>query len=130
MTNLYQYSERDPPSFTPIHVVNRGDGKIVGWVGRIENRDTQAYLSRRDPQEHKFHKLDGYAVSNDIITALRGRGVERVLIAELTGDVYEYAREQFDRGIEINYEEDDPQSCVPVKKALNIWTGLTSQILP
>lgn len=130
MTNLYQYSETEAPSFTPLQQVARSDGKVVGWVGRSETRDATAYLSRRDPDEHKFHKLDAYAVSNDILAALERRGIERVFIAELTGDVYEYAREQFDRGVEIHFEEGDPQRCVPVEKALNVWPHLSGNILP
>lgn len=129
MTNLYQYSETEPPTFSTTEVVTLHD-KVVGWVGYSDNREASAYLSRRDPEEHRFHKLDGYAVSNTILDALKRRGIDRVLIAEVTGDVYEYARKDFDRGVSIQFEEDDPQRCVPVEKALNVWPHLSGAILP
>lgn len=128
MANLFDYDETEAPQFKMVEPVRRHDGTVVGWIGTLKNRAEMGYLSRRDPEEHKFHKLNAYALSVDIIDSLTVRGIERVLIAETTGDVYEYALKQFEGGTVLQY--DDLQRCVPISRAEYSWIGLTPEILP
>lgn len=106
-------------------------GKLCGFVGRDTRRDRVVYATRRAPF-HFYRKGSGYAISDTIINSLDQSNVSRILVYEPVdegGDVYEFPLRVYENGKPVPtsdlYDEDDPQTYVPVSEAMNNWLGLS-----
>ena len=136
-TDLFDFEQREPPEFVPGERLTRPDGTPVGHVGTVKNRpgEPTAYWSVRTRSEHRFKKLDGYAVSTSVLDAAVDHGAETVFIDEEGGPVFEFDVTQFAvDGVQLDFEVDDVveapscsasghdrQLCMPVDDARVTW---------
>jgi hypothetical protein len=86
--------------------------------------DPPAYWSVRDPEKHRFKKLDGYAVSISVLNEVKDEDIATVFIDEVGGPIYEFDVVQFAvDGVELNFDGHDEQLCLPVSDARAEWGG-------
>lgn len=113
----------------------RGEvSRTVGWWGVCPERNCRAYLTDRDPDEHKWRALGGdagaWAISDSALRKLDRLGVKRVFVRETTtGDVYEYRLAAFDRRVPEKMNPPEPQSYVPAGAYWEKWTGHGDDLL-
>lgn len=92
------------------------NGKAVGRV------DGAVYYTKRNAQKHFFVKRQGYPISLDVLSALKSRGVRRVIILETRKDgsehVYSCALDCFDRIEAFREHGYEAQKCLPLRRMM------------
>lgn len=76
-----------------------GDGRIC----TREDRSTVFHLQRRR-SAHFFRYGNGYPITEPVLRACSGQGVEAILIEEADGTVFEFTVGQYLAGMEISEE--------------------------
>jgi len=99
--------------------------KPIGEIGWDTSREETVFVSERYRDSSLYEstpngKSGGYAISESVLTELRGLGVERVYVAEYeTGDVYQFSLQQYKNGMRLTHHRNDPQRCVSVDEREN-----------
>lgn len=101
-----------------------GDGKVAGHIGVARGRDGKAYVSRKNPERHRYWKGGGYALSRKILKLLMRKGVHHLLWYEHERNrVLEFGISDYkERGRRVKHAPPgDPQVYVPDNEARHVW---------
>lgn len=144
--DLTDFGVRNGPRVCKRAPVDLGERR-VGYLCAREADGATVYVTRRDPDKHVYHGEDpwydlpfdgdGYGLSIDLFSRLHRAGVGAVYVVEDgTGDVYQFAYQQFVDGAPINFEDEargrgyekDRQMVVAVDDAVEVWEGRASKL--
>lgn len=108
-----------------------GDRRITaGWVGPSPARESVAFVSVRDPHEHRIRALDAYGISHSVLRRLPDE-VTHIYIHEQddrsnkSERVLEYRVRQYENAEDVPDQylmrADDPQKYVPRQDSKRWW---------